>query len=522
MATYAIYARKSSESEERQVLSIDSQIRELRDLARSRGHTVADVYSEARSAKEPGRRPVFGTLLREIRKRKIDGILCWKLDRLARNPVDGAAIIWALEEGTIREIATHERTFTNGGDEKFWMQLEFGMAKKYVDDLSENVKRGNRAKLEQGWLPGMPPLGYLNDRVAKTIVPDPDRFELVRKIWRLVLAGRSTAEVLAIANGEWGLRTPRRPRSGNKPIARSTLYQMLSDPFYHGLIVRNGESYAGAHQTMITKAEFDRVQALLGRPNRRAPMRHDFAYTGMIQCGECGLSVTAEHKVHRHGYKYIYYHCTKRNAGARCSQPSIEVKQLDQQISATLGRIHVDDKLLAWARGELRKLATRERARVAPERRSLATALQAIQREGAALLDMRIRGLISDDEYSAKKREFTEQELEARERMLRQETTADGFEQVERTLVFANHAPKLFPAASNAEKREILSSLGSKLELEGGKLRILAKKPFVLMEERAQGPGWLTRLRRIRTWFLHNPDAIQWPGFCRNADLEVR
>src|SRR5262245_15068932 len=121
---YIIYARKSTESEDRQVLSIDSQVHELREFARSRGIQVATVLSEARSAKAPGR-TVFGGLMRELARERAQGILCWKLDRLARNPVDGGALIWAFDEGKLREIATPQRSFSNTGNDKFWMQLEF-------------------------------------------------------------------------------------------------------------------------------------------------------------------------------------------------------------------------------------------------------------------------------------------------------------------------------------------------------------------------------------------------------------
>ena len=222
MSRYVIYARKSTESEDRQVLSIDSQIKELSDLARERGIGIAQVFLESRSASAPGR-PVFARMLQEVSRRKTDGILCWKLDRLARNPVDGGTLIWAIEEEKIREIVTPSRSFKNDGNDKFWMQLEFGMAKKFVDDLSENIRRGVRAKLERGGLPGVPPLGYLNDRAKKTIIKDPDRFGLVRKMWDLLLAGHRPPAILERANREWGFRTRGSPRRGDQPLRPSVL-----------------------------------------------------------------------------------------------------------------------------------------------------------------------------------------------------------------------------------------------------------------------------------------------------------
>jgi len=247
---YLIYVRKSSESEDRQVLSIDSQVKELKDWARRSNLQIAEIISESKSAKAPGR-PGFNSLMRKIYKSKANGILCWKLDRLARNPLDGGSLIWAVEEGKIQEIATPQRSFNNTGNDKFWMQLEFGMAKKYVDDLSDNVKRGLRAKLEQGWLPGPPPLGYLNDKASRTIVKDPERFPLVRKLWNLVASGvHSPSQVLEIANDQWGLRTRQTRCLGNKPMSHSTLYRIFHNPFYYGVIQRHGQLFAGAHEPM--------------------------------------------------------------------------------------------------------------------------------------------------------------------------------------------------------------------------------------------------------------------------------
>jgi site-specific DNA recombinase len=515
VARYILYARKSTESEDRQVLSIDSQIAELQQLAHDQQMSTVTIHRESRSAKAPGRE-VFGLVLAAIAKGEVDALLCWKLDRLARNPVDGGALIWALDEGKLKEIVTPGRTFTNTGSDKFWMSLEFGMAKKYVDDLSENVKRGIRAKLAMGWRPGTAPMGYLNDPTTKTIVPDPERFPLIRRVWDLVLAGRSPVEVLRVANEEWGFRTRKGRRIGNRPLARSGLYRLLSNPFFYGLLVVAGESYAGAHVPMVTKDEFDRVQELLGRPNRKHTKKYLFAYTGLIRCGECGAMVTAEEQVNRQGHRYIYYHCSKRLKGVMCSQKTVRAERLDEQIRGTLESLQMKDSLRDWALARVREVRASDQLKQETIARSAAETRHELERRMASLLDLRLRGLVSDDEYATKKQELNANTLRLREREREGVTmTPAWFEPLERTILFANQAPKRFATAPREEKREIVMALGSNLFLRDRILRIQLQSPFTLLVEKPRSFPPCGLVDGIRTFFEEHPKSIQWPSFCR-------
>ena len=368
MPTYFMYCRKSSEAEDRQILSIDSQVTELKRYAARKNIKISSVFTEAKSAKAPGR-PVFNSMMERLYRGEVDGILCWKLDRLARNPVDGGAIIWAMKEHEVK-IITPFQTYGQSEDNVVWMYLEFGMAQKYVDDLSKNVKRGLRTKAEMGWRPGLTPPGYmnqLNNEGHTVIVKDPKRFDLIRKCWDLLLTGKySIAEVRDIANTAWGFKTER----GN-PLASSTTYSIFSNPFYHGIHEYPKGSDAwhiGRHTPMVTEEEYDAVQSHLARSKRMPRNRKTFAFSGLIDCGSCGGAVTAEEKLQiicpvcklKFSYKskencprcrtviadmknptrlaYIYYHCT-RSANPYCTERGVERNELERQMLQNLENV---------------------------------------------------------------------------------------------------------------------------------------------------------------------------------------
>ncbi|MFA6519597.1 MAG: recombinase family protein [Candidatus Paceibacterota bacterium] len=254
---YLIYSRKSSESEDRQVLSIPAQLNELGDIATREGFDVATTYQESMSAKASGR-PVFNELLKVIERGKGYSLLVWNVDRLARNMVDGGMILELMDKKKIIEIRTYEKTYRNTPDDKFMMSLSFGIAKKYVDDLSVNVKRGNTEKLKRGEWPNHAPFGYLNDSTTKSVVIDPDRSRYVPRIYELYSAGSHSFGSIADLLYETGLRT----NSGRK-VLKSHIQRILSSRFYTGVMERDGKLYEGKYKPLISKKTFDDAQEVM-------------------------------------------------------------------------------------------------------------------------------------------------------------------------------------------------------------------------------------------------------------------
>ncbi len=362
MNRYFAYFRKSTEDEDHQVLSIESQQRELEQYAEREDLQVVESREESRSAKSPGR-PVFNELLGRIERGEADGILAWHPDRLARNALDGGKIIHLLDTGRLVNLRFPTYTFENTSQGKFMLAIMFGQSKYYVDSLIENVRRGNRAKRERGWMPGLAPMGYLNGRSdsgEKIIVSDPVRFPILKQLWKLLLSGGySVPQLLALATNEMGLRTPKRRRIGGNALSVSGIYRIFSNPFYAGQLVHEGRSLPGRHEPMITLAQFERAQELLGRLDRSRAKTHVFAYTGLMHCGSCGGSITAEHKTNHYGSQYVYYHCTHKMAQMPCREKCIEEGDLEKQILDFLRGISLSgeelDRALAALEEERKK-----------------------------------------------------------------------------------------------------------------------------------------------------------------------
>ncbi len=485
-------------------------------LARSQGRDVAAVLSESRSAKSPGR-PVFGQVLDLVTSGKADGIICWKLDRVARNPVDGGAVIWAVDQSQLKEIVTPHRTFRNTGDDKFWMQLEFGMAKKYVDDLSDNVKRGNRAKLERGWVPGVPPIGYQNDRNTKTIVEDPHRYPLIERMLRHVLAGHPPISVLRTATDQWGLRTRRTRQGGNRPLSRTAFYELLGNRFYCGLIVRKGESFVGAHRPMITKAEFETIQRMLKRPSYRPRDDKAFPYRGLIRCGECGFAITASTVVKTNGARYQYYHCTKRRRDYDCHQRYVAAHVIDEQILDLLGEISIPARVRAWAMKRFASKAAHEQQSIDALRLSITTAIEQVREKVQRLLELFLNKSIEREVFEQQKEALVTEELTLKNRLdhLRKQAPPTWSEPAQRLATLANQAQKRFRVASVEVKREILLSLGQNLTISDGILRVQLQKPFSLGSPGNVSTDWSGWADAVITHFMEHPDTIQWPSFCK-------
>src|SRR3989344_6608179 len=249
---FFLYARKSSESEDRQVQSIGDQTDRLTKLAESENLEIIEILSEAKSAKNPDNRPIFTRMLERIEAGEANGILCWEINRLSRNPVDSGKIQWLSQQGILQSIRTMTREY-KPDDNALILSVESGSANQFILDLKRGVRRGLDSKVKKGQAPILAPIGYANTKTETRgenyIIEDDERFGLVRKMWDLMLTGNySVPQVRDIATHKWGLLTPKKKKIGGRPIGYTSAYNMFSNIFYTGNFIYRGQIYKGDHK----------------------------------------------------------------------------------------------------------------------------------------------------------------------------------------------------------------------------------------------------------------------------------
>jgi len=451
---FFIYTRKSTDDKDRQVRSISDQLSELKELALKEQLEVVDVFVEKQTAKIPGR-PVFGEMIERMEKGEASGILAWHPDRLARNSVDGGKIIYLVDTGVISEMKFPTFWFDPTPQGKFMLSIAFSQSKYYVDNLSENIKRGHRNKVKEGIWPQMSPLGYVNVK-GGGIIPDIEIAPLIKKTFEAYATGNFTLRQLRDTFNALGLK-----RKSGKELAVSNYQQILKNPIYTGLMRYNGEIHEGKHEPIITKKLFDTCQEVMVRKSKpKSRGLKEYLYRGFFRCGECGCFITTETQK---GHNYL--RCTKRKNP--CSQRYAREDIITSQIKKEIQKVSLPDDWAKWM------IAENEKDRSAEAQSS--TLFEDKTKADISLVDSKIEKLmtaylesaLSLEEYREAKSALVASKQLLKEKLSAFEQKANNrFELTERFLKSNITNTELANEGTNEENLHSFKKVGSNFQIK--------------------------------------------------------
>jgi DNA invertase Pin-like site-specific DNA recombinase len=505
-----IYARVSSKEQEKEGFSIPAQLKLLKDYAAAQGIAVAKEYVDAETAKQIGR-TAFGEMIGHLKAQSsIRVLLVEKTDRLYRNLKDWVTVdeleveIHFVKEGVVLSRGSRS-------SEKFMHGIKVLMAKNYIDNLSEEARKGMLEKAEQGIWPTVAPLGYRNVAGAdgkKIIEPDPESESIISRLFEWYATGTLSLKEAAQKAKAAGLVY----RKSGAPVPVSTVHAMLRNRLYMGEFEWNGHLYLGKHQPLVTRDLWQRVQGVLdGRhAKKHRRVKHDFAFSGLIACGHCGCSLVGEIKKQR----YVYYHCTGYKG--RCNEPYVREEVIGDRFSQLLGRLTFDEEVLAWLRDALHAShADGKREHEAAIGRFRAEYDRLQSRMHAMYVD-KLDGKVDGaffDRMSAEWRARQDRCLGEIER--HQAADQSYLEEGVRLLELARKAQRLFEKQEPREKRRLLDFVVSNCTWKGGELVARLQQPFDLLAETTSvaaqaAAGSKPNLAKTEIW-LPGPDSNQRP-----------
>jgi len=454
MSKYFLYARKSTDEEERQVLSIEAQLAELKEFAVKEKLEIVASFYEAKTAKEPGR-IIFGEMLQRIAKGEADGILAWHPDRLARNPIDGGQVIYMVDTGKINSLKFPTFWFESTPQGKFMLNIAFGQSKYFIDNLSENIKRGLRQKLRRGEWPSYAPVGYINDPVSRNIIQDKTKSNFVKRLFEMYSTGEYTFLQLKDFFKEAGLTS-----QTGKILTTGNIQYILQRSIYCGVFKYNGEMYEGKHEPIISKKLFDEVQAVMrhrGKPHKKK--KHDYVYAdGLFRCS-CSACITAEKQK-----GHVYYRCTRKKGP--CEEKYIREEALTEELQALLQKVSLSDD---WAE-QMLKLLDNEKEDTAQSSSAivltLENQLETVKQRLDKLLDAHLEGTVDKADYLKKKEQFISKKVIMEEQIREiKNKGANWLEPMREFILSSCQAKKNRPHRRSASTSNISKKYG--LELYG-------------------------------------------------------
>ncbi len=467
---YFLYIRKSTDEEGRQVLSLEAQLHELKEFAKKNDLEVIETFEEKKTAKVPGRE-VFNAMLNKIDAdlpHRI-GILSWNTDRLSRNSVDAGRIIYLLDTGKLVDLKFPSFAFENTPSGKFFLSISLSNAKYYVDNLSENVSRGNRAKLRRGGWPGSKPFGYAYDHRLRNIVPEPSEAKIVKKIYEEFATGKHGLESISNRLAEL---------TGKKRKSFYGIEYLLTNKIYIGIMNWNGEVYEGTYKPIISQQLFAKVQETLNsrRKPRKSKKRHDFPFVGLFNCS-CGSMFTAQFAKGNGGI-YRYYRCTKKKGA--CAEKYIQECELQKQIVERAQTIAVPEVWTTEMLEHIDQEEKKESQSVDVVTQDINKKIFLVQDKLDKLLEGYLDNLIDEESYKKKKEDLVNKKNNLKHEKASLSTTrASGW--IEPTRDFVKtliQAKKIASSESLQEIPQFLEKIGTNRLISAKTINFDFREPY--------------------------------------------
>ena len=486
-----IYARVSSKEQEKEGFSIPAQLKLLKEYAAANGFAVAQEYVDVETAKQTGR-TAFSEMIAYLKAHpSVRVMLVEKTDRLYRNLKDWVTVdeldveMHFPKEGVV--LSRESRS-----SEKFMHGIKVLMAKNYIDNLSEEARKGMQKKAEQGIWPTKTPLGYCNitgPDGKKIIATDPALAPIVACLFEWYALGDISLKEVARKAHAAGLLYS---KSGAK-VPVSTVHTILRNRLYTGWFEWNGKLIQGKHEALVPVQLWERVQSVLdGRFAKKAKRgKHDFAFSGLIACNACGCAVVGEIKKER----YVYYHCTGyadkcRGNPASCRRKYVREEALEAQFTELLGRLRFDEEVLEWVRDALH-------ASHADERREHEEAAKRHQAEHKRLNDRihamyvdKLDGLVDAAFFEKMSNQWREEQNRCLREIERHQNADKSYlDEGVALLDLARNAQRLFAKQEPREKRRLLNFVLSNCTWEDGEVVASFREPFDMLAETATSAG---------------------------------
>lgn len=465
-----IIARVSSKRQEDEGYSLPAQKRLLNSYAVDKGLNALKSFEIAESASKTEQRRIFKEAMSYIEDNNVKHLIVEKVDRHVRNlhdavetndwlMADEAKKVHFVKDSLVMHKNSRSQEWLNWG-------IRVVMAKNYIDNLREEAMKGWAEKLAQGWLPGVPPPGYMTvtQNGKRVHIPNPDTAGLMRKVFDLYLEPSQSIASVAQEMARMGIRT----RKGH-PYYKSQVQRILTNPFYIGINRHNGKDYPGVQETFVSKVVFDKVQKKMRRKTPTRYRQHNPVFKNLINCTSCGGLVTWQLQKGR------YYGACQRKSVECQGRKLLREDAIEEEVARMLQNLVCPSpEVIEWVAEAMRG---KHHATIEDNSKliaSIETQLDRIGRMDSNLYDDKLAGDISEERYAQKRQELNQNRLELEERLNKVDKTLSVI--LDKKLVIlelSQKAAEIYTHKTPEQKRSIITKLFRKLEYTEGAVSVM-------------------------------------------------